>query len=182
MMEEDDVFSGGEEDQGPTDTAQPAPPPPDNLTLVGLLEILNDAGMDYRLGKKSDEPEGKTFGASIGSGQTVFAGDPVTALLQAAAVSLRTEEAHSKQRAKSIADYERAAAVFKERIPEVNAYLPKGGKQKPCDTCGEYHGEQPPENVRRMRDIVQAALTGAGMAGPVHIERIDANDKKPPEN
>jgi hypothetical protein len=82
-----------------------------------------------------------------------------------------------------IAEFERVAKFMAEKIPELSAYLPKGGKQKPCDTCGEFHGDQPPETVRRMRDIVQAALTGAGLSGTVQLERIDhPSDKKPPEN
>lgn len=181
MMEDEKLIQSLEPEETPS---EPAPPPPANMTLASLLEILHTSGIDYRLLRNTDEPSGKTFVAGVASAHAVAAEDPVTALLQAMALGMRAEAAHAKKRATEIGEFERVAKFMAEKIPELSAYLPKGGKQKPCDTCGEFHGDEVPEGVRRMRDIVQAALTGAGFPGAVQIERVDPKDKdkKPPEN
>ncbi len=179
MMEDEKQIQSQEPEEMP---AEPAPPPPANMTLGGLLEILRESEIDYRLMRNRDEPNGKTFIAGVASAHAVAAEDPVTALLQALALGMRAEAAHAAKRAKDIADFERVSKFMAEKIPELSAYLPKGGKQKPCDTCGEFHGDEPPEQARRIRDIMQAALTGAGLGGTVTLQSIEPRDKKPPEN
>ncbi len=168
-------------DNDTTDATPPPEPPAASattpLTLADLMTRLIDAGVAFEFGFMPDEekPE-RRFAASVNR-EAARAADPVTALLEAAARGIRSEEQNADKARKLVAETDAKMVKVNSLLPDLTAHIPAEDGRGRC-SCGRRHGPG------GMVQVLMERLLGKDAGGVTLVEIggvAPPEDPKPPK-